>query len=67
MIGRLVWVFRPSFHNCSVFCDYSVLVTLWGMAEVCFHLLGGNDFHMKREKERYMFSCGFALSSEPQI
>ena len=36
-----------------VFCDYSLLVTLYKIREVQFRLLGTNGFHAKAQNERF--------------
>ena len=35
-----------------VFCDYSMLITLYKMGELHFRLLGTNGFHVKAKSER---------------
>ena len=36
-----------------MFCNYSVLVTLYKIGEVYFRFLGTNGFHVKEESERF--------------
>ena len=40
----------------SVFCYFSMLVTLCKASELYFRLLGTNGFHMKAENERFTAS-----------
>ena len=35
------------------FCDYSMLITLYKIGELHFHLLGTNGFHVKAKSERF--------------
>ena len=37
----------------EVFCDHSILVTLYKIGEVHFRLLGTNGFHVKAKSERF--------------
>ena len=46
-----------------VFCDYSMLVTLCKVGEVCFRFLGTNGFSCKG-KEWKIYCCGLALPSK---
>ena len=38
----------------KVFCDYSMLFTLYKIGEVYFRLLSTSDFHIKAKKERLL-------------
>ena len=38
---------------CQVFCDYSMLITLYKIGELHFRLLGKNGFHIKAKSERF--------------
>ena len=57
---------KLNFALSSVFCDYSMLVTLNKIGEVRFRLLGHEWFSCKG-KEWKIYCCELALSSEPQI
>ena len=41
-----------------MYCDYFMLVTWYKVSELCFRLLGTNDFHVKAENE----ACTVAVS-----
>lgn len=43
-----------------------MVVTLYKMGEVSFHLIGANGFHACKSKEWRIYCCELVLSSEPQ-
>ena len=42
-----------NFELSQVFCDYSLLVTLYKIGEVHFRFLGTDGFHVKAKKEKF--------------
>ena len=36
-----------------MFADFSLLVTLYEIDDISFHLIGTNDFHVKERNERF--------------
>ena len=44
---------KQNFALGYVFCDYSMLITLYKTGELHFRLRGGNGFHVKAKSERF--------------
>ena len=57
---------KLNFALSQVFCDYSMLFTLYKIGELHFRWLGTNGFHVKTKSERF-YCCELALLSEPKI
>ena len=58
---------KLNFALSSVFCDYSMVTTLYKIGEVHFRLLGTNSFHVKAKSERFTAAssrCGQNLKYE---